>query len=117
MLDQAIKQAAFQEWESQWNPPTPKSKWTGRKFRPSPVIAFIPEMDASQFQQLTADIRVAAAQGTLHTFGKILVHKNKATGRWEIWDGRSRYLAFVSLGLEPTRLPTTSNSLLRYNLS
>ena len=101
MLDQDTKQAAVKQWDSQWNPPTPKSKWTGHKLRPSPVIAFIPEMDEGQFQQLKADIRAAATQKTLEKFGKILARKNKATDRWEIWDGRSRYLAFASLGLKP----------------
>lgn len=105
MLDQETKHSVLQQWDSLWNPTpksTPKSKWTGCKFRPSPVIADIPEMEDGPFQQLKAEIHQAAIQGTLDQFGKIVLYKNKATGRWEIWDGRSRYLAFASLGLEPS---------------
>lgn len=101
MLDQEAKQSVLRQWDSHWNPVPKSTKWSGRKFRPSPVIADLPEMEDHQFQQLKSEIQQAATQGTLDQFGKIVLHKNKTTGRWEIWDGRSRYLAFASLGLEP----------------
>ncbi|MCC8992057.1 MAG: hypothetical protein LM514_05695 [Streptococcus sp.] len=102
MLNPEIKQAVLQQWDNQWNPsppPAPKSKWAGCKFKPSPEIAFIPELDDAQFEQLKVDIQAAAAKNTLAEFGKILLRKNQGTG-WEIWDGRSRYCALVALGLD-----------------
>ena len=102
MLNPDTKQAALQQFKNRWNPsppPAPKSKRA--KFNPSPVIAFIKKMGDSEFEQLKQDIQEAAAQNTLAKFGEILLRKNPAIEKWEIWSGRSRYRALIELGINP----------------
>lgn len=101
MLNQDMKQVILQQWKDQWNnPPVPKSKSNHEKFPHALEIAFIPKMNGAQFEQLKQDIQEAVAQNTLAEFGKIILRKNPESGRWNIWDGRSRYRAMTELGID-----------------
>lgn len=94
-------EAALQQWTTQWlEPPKPEPKgiWIYCKYRPNPILSFNRMMSESDFQELQAKIARANPPGTqyqINPCGRILVR-----GR-EIWDGRSRYLAYKNLQLTP----------------